>query len=380
MELLTVLVIISMLMGFSAAAYYRMSRSFKEQAALAAVDVALRQARNSAVAANAPAFVEIDTAERRVVPWVYRTVGFWHFEDRDSYGKTRGAYHDGVMRGAVLYPDGKIGKCARLQENAWVDLGNHPDFDLEDGGYVVAQVRPACYTFTGDNFIFYKRNSYALKAAAGGVLVGEAGGKTVKSGTYKLVPGRWSKVAFAWDRHSLRLFVDDCLVGVAAGGRPKVTDSPLLIGADAGSFEGLVDEARVMAATSGNAVVLPPSYTVAHTVDPWSAVFFAPDGSLDQRYHAGAVSITLTQGTKARTVAISQLGQTTRLEVENVESKKEAPASSPGATAAAKNQPPAKSKVRLRTPEEEPARKAEDVKSEPKPAPKAPENAKEGEQ
>lgn len=335
LEILAVLFILSLLLGLSATAYWRMGKSFKEQAAAAALDVALRQARNAAISANAPAWVEIDVAEQRVVPWVYRTVGFWHFEARSDFGNTTGAYHNAIMRGAQLFPDGKVGKCARLREGCYIDLGADPDFDCEDGGFLEAYIRPATYTFAGDNFIFHKKNAYSLKIATGGVLVGEVGGKSTKSTDYRIVPGRWSKVAFAWDRHSTRLLVDDCLVGLGPGACPPLSDLPLLIGHETASLDGLVDEARVMAATAGNTLQLPKSYTLKHTAAPWNAIYFAGDGTLDMRYHAGPVSVTLIESRKARTVSVSMLGQTSCSEVETIEEKKDA-APTPASVAAVK--------------------------------------------
>ena len=321
LELLSVLAILSMMMAISIGAYVRMSRVFREQAAAADLDVALRQARNAAISANAPAFVEIDVQKRRIVPWVYHTVGFWHFEDRSDFGRTTGAYHNAIMRGAESFPEGKVGKCARLRENCFVDLGAEPDYDCEDGGYLEAYIRPASYTFAGDNFVFFKKNAYYLKVGLRGVLVGNAGGKTVQSSGYHIVPGRWSKVALAWDHSSTRLLVDDCLVGVGPGGKTPISDYPLLVGHETASLEGLVDEVRVMSASAGNVLQLPNSYTIKHTAAPWSAVYFASDGTLDLRFHAGPISITLVKDDRLRTVAISMLGQTTRTEVERIETK-----------------------------------------------------------
>lgn len=326
MELLAVLVILSMMLALGAGAWWRMSQSFKEQSAAAQLDVVLRQARNSAITANAPAFVELDTEGLRIVPWAYRTVGLWHFEERSSYGKSTGAYHEAILRGAELFPEGKIGKCVRLREGACVDVGADPDFDCDDGGFLEAYIRPAAYTFTGDNYIFFKKNAYSFKIGRGGVLSGNVGSITVEARTYHIVPGRWTKVALAWDRYATRVLVDDCLIGVGPGSRPPLSDYPLLIGHDTASLEGLVDEVRVMTAVAGNALYLPPGYTITHNAAPWRAVYFAGDGTLDMRYHAGPIAITLTRAERARTVTVSMLGQTTRLEVENVVSKKEAAA------------------------------------------------------
>lgn len=317
-ELLTVILIVALLMGLSGAAYWRMSRSMKEQAVAAELDVAIRHARNSALTANAPAFVEIDVEERRVVPWAYRTVGTWHFEEGKGVSHCKGPYHEALVRGAQMGMDGKIGKCAQLKDSAYIELGSDPDFDFTDGGFLEAYVRASTYSFGGEDYIFSKKNAYSLKVGKGGVLIGNAGNQTIES-TYRLVPGRWTKVAFAWDRQSTRLIIDDGIVAIGTGSKPPMSDYPLILGHETASFEGQVDEVRIMSADAGSAVNLSRNWTITHNFAPWKGVYFAPDGSLDMRFHAGPVVITLTQSDKVRTVNISMLGTTTRSEADKVE-------------------------------------------------------------
>lgn len=322
MELLTVIAIMSLMLTLSAAAYVNASRAQKAKGAAADLDVILRQVKNSAVGANATACVDIDEKKHNFTPWVYRTVGFWHFEDRDSYGRSTGAYHEAVLRGAELFPEGKIGKCAKLNPRSCVDLGASPDYDFEEGGYLEAYIRGS-HEFSAEQYIFFKEKAYFLKLGAGGFLAGNAGNHTLKS-AYRVIPGRWTKVAFAWDKHSTRLLADDAIVAVGDGSKPALSDNSLLIGhSDAGSFDGLVDEVRVMAVSVGKVLQLPESCTIKHNTSPWSAVYFGGDGSLDMRYHAGPVKISLSQDGRVYSIGISMLGETTRAEVEKAEPKPE---------------------------------------------------------
>ncbi len=330
-ELLVVIAIFCSLMGMGVAAYWRMSGAFKEEGAAAQVDILLRQARNSALTANAPAYVEIDTAHRRITPWAFKTVGLWHFERVDAYGRTHGAYSEGVLRGATRFDEGKVGKCVKLIPNTCVDLGASPDFDCEDGGYLEAYVRPAPDSFTSENYIFFKEGAYGLKIGASGVLSGYVGGATVKSRSYRIAPGRWTKVAMCWNRQSLRLLVDDAIVARAPGGPAPITDHPLLVGHESANLLGLVDEVRVMSVLGGAPLALPARFEIRHTTAPWDAIYFAPDGTLDMRYHAGPVSVTLVHERRARMVSVSMLGATRRHELEKEQAPEEA--DSPGAPA-----------------------------------------------
>ncbi|MFH0938088.1 MAG: prepilin-type N-terminal cleavage/methylation domain-containing protein [Planctomycetota bacterium] len=320
LELLVVIAILTMLMGFSAASYRRMSETHKAQGAAANLEVVLRQARNSAISANAPSFVEIDSKNRRFVPWVYQTVGVWHFESADTYGRSTGAHHEATLRSARIHKDGKIGQCVRLDvSGAYVDLGADPDFDCETGGYLEAYIcLPSNSQFSLENYVFSKKNAYSLKIS-GGELIGNVGAKAARSRNYRISAGRWTKVALAWNLESISVLVDDAIVGRDTGPiKTPLTEFPLLIGHETASLPGLVDEARVMAVFAGRALDLLQTYSIRHTATPWSSIHFAADGSLDMHYHAGPLSITLIQGGKERTVTISMLGTTTRKEVEAV--------------------------------------------------------------
>lgn len=319
-ELLAVLAILATMMALSAAVYWKMSQNMKEQGAAAEIDVALRMARTNAVSSNAPAFVELDAEGHTVTPWVYKVVGLWHFENKDGFGRTPGAHSSAILRSADIKDDGKIGKCAYLPPGSCIDLGINPDFDCDDGGYLEAYIRPFGINDGGTGYIFFKQDCYSLTIKMDGTLQGFAGGKNLDAPSYHLAPGRWTKVGLAWDRHSTRILVDDAAIAIGPGSVPQTNDKPLLVGHEDGGFVGRVDEVRIMTASKGHSVYLPNASTLKHTAQPWDAVYFANDGSLDIRHHPGPVTITLLQGTTARSVTVSMLGLTSRAEVQDKES------------------------------------------------------------
>src|SRR5438105_3838773 len=89
-EMIVVMGLLTMLFGIGIGTYMLMSKSFKEEGAISQLDVLLRQTRNSAVTANAPAYVEIDVENKRIVPWATRVIALWHFEDEKS-GESTGS-------------------------------------------------------------------------------------------------------------------------------------------------------------------------------------------------------------------------------------------------------------------------------------------------
>ena len=169
MELIVVMAILVILMGMSAAVYVNMSKAFKEQGAAADLDVLLRQARNNAISNNAPAFVEIDIAKREITPWVYKTVGQWHFEKVDGYGRSNGAFHNAKLQGAVIYKEGKIGSCVQLRDNACVDVGASSDFDCDDGGCLEAYIKPLTIEQGGSGYIFGPRRRFQVMVTVVGM-------------------------------------------------------------------------------------------------------------------------------------------------------------------------------------------------------------------
>ncbi len=329
LEMIIVIGLMTLLMGLGVGSYIAMSKNYKEEGAISQIDVMLRQVRNSSVTSQSPAYVEIDTETRRITPWATRTVALWHFEDCDEFNHTTGSRHGAALRGARQDKNGKIGKCARIAPGNFIDAGDDPDFDLDDGGYIEAYIRPLAGDFTGDNFIFSKDGAYSLKIGKKGVLIGQiaGNGKTpstkVFSKTYKIVPGRWTKVAFAWDRNVTRVMADDLVLATGPGATPPTNSSPLLIGHDSSSFDGLVDEVRILSAVSGGTLELPKSFTITHTAAPWSAIYFAGDGALDMRFHSGPIQILVENEGRVRGLAIDMFGNSKRIELEKINKKKE---------------------------------------------------------
>lgn len=321
-ELLVVISILVGLLAISVFAFRMTSKSFKDKAAAAQLETVLRQARNSALGSNAPAFVEleIDKEEHRprVIPWAYRVAGQWHFEDAKGY-ETTGAFGiNGIIRGCKP-ADGRVGKClafgypgSRGEFNSgYVDCGESKEFDFVNGAYLEANVF-GLYEFNTQRYVFKKKDCYSLRVDRGGELVGEVRGEAIRSEGFGIPPRRWTKIAFAWDARSSRLLVDDALVAVGPGFKAPPKDEPFLIGDDNASFLGLIDEVKVMAVIPGKELILPVGAKIEHNAKPWDAIFFGPDGGLDIRYHTGPLRVTIVQGRKRRAVSISMLGLTHR--------------------------------------------------------------------
>ena len=329
LELLVVIGILSLLMAIGVAAFRRTSMRMREDAAAARLDTLIRQARNSALSSGAPAFVELDTTNSapRAIPWAYRLAGLWHFEGHAGARETSGAFRKKALVVGCKSVEGKIGKGLCMGDSAGtfrghVDCDADPDFDCEDGGYLEAYICGES-PFSNRQYVFHKKNAYSLSVESGGVLVGMAGSGQVAAQNYLLAPRRWTKVAFAWDRRSSRVLVDDAVMGVGPGLKAPINNEPLFIGDEQATFLGRIDEAKILAAVAGEALELPLEAKLIHNAQPWNAIFFAADGSLDLRYHTGPLTIDIVQGEKRRGVTVSMLGLTQRGDVVSEKTEEE---------------------------------------------------------
>lgn len=310
-EVLLVMGLLAALMAIGAGVYLLFSSRMKGEAVPRELETTLRQCRASALYARAPARVQVE--ERRVSVWQYQLAGLWRFEKKVN-GAFVGARDLRAYARCVEEGEGKIGNAAVLwsgrEATGYLECEQSPDFDCENGGYLEAYVYGQ-YEFDQLQFVFRKKDCYELGINDGGFLVGRVGMKAeVRSPHYRVPPRRWTKVAFAWDAHSLRLLADDAVVGLTMPGRATpVNEEPLCIGDSMSPLVGRIDEVRIFRNVRGRTFETPPEVTLVHNAAPWNAVHFGPDGALDPRYHAGGLRFDLRNGEKQRSVFVSLLGE-----------------------------------------------------------------------
>jgi hypothetical protein len=327
LELLVVLGIITLVMGLGAAAYIKSSQRMREEGAAAELEVLIRSAHNSG-----PSFVTIDTLPNPnnpadvpwvAIPWSYKTIGQWHFEG----GNVKAGFGQEAINRGCTPCDGKVGmgisfisdKPGQGHGTGCLDLGHNPELALSEGGWLEAWIR-GTVDWNGSQFIFNKAGCYSFSVEPGGYLRGQAGSDFIKVRDYQLPLRRWTKVAFAWDKHSSKILIDDALYAVGPGMSATLSrNDPLTVGDDNASLLGCVDEVKIMAVFSGKTLRFPPGTKLTHNLTPWNAIFFAPDGTLDVNYHTEPAFVDLlTPESRKRRIFVSMLGSTKRGEVEKL--------------------------------------------------------------
>jgi prepilin-type N-terminal cleavage/methylation domain-containing protein len=302
-EMLVVLAILGILMGISIGAF-RKSVPSRDVARNAVLD-ALRQARLFAVAENAPASVHLDLAEGEggwptVTARGRRTVGGWHLESTALEGWPDAAHGGGLEE----EPKGALGHAVALSDvdPSWVDFGASPAFDAEEGfalEFFVKTLRPR------SQVLFSKGKGFTLRSEADGALtlevrvqrLDEQGQKKLlhlsqKTPAPVLVAGRFVKVVASYDGLEMRLSADDVVALDELAPRPEAfapdRESPLVAGSDDAPAGFTLDEVK-FGIFAGDSQPLRDMELGSGA----QAVHFAPDGTLDPRFHQGPVELLL---------------------------------------------------------------------------------------
>jgi prepilin-type N-terminal cleavage/methylation domain-containing protein len=316
LELLTVLTLISVLMGIGVGMFRKLNLG--KALAVAQVKDALRAARLFAIEQSAPSRVEIDLEARRLISTGFVAVGNWHFEDELSRGWPTLA----DVTGAELIADGAIGRGLRFTPDSrgFVSLGRSPSFDADQGVVLEVAVRVDEHQ---DVDLLAKGIAYGIAMTGDGGLVmrvrarergllGEGDGEVRTLAAAQCVPlDVFARLAGAYDGRVMSLAVDGREVARKEfeESLPIYSDEPaeLLAGSSKPRFHGDLDEVRIGSSVTAEADALPEGVRFENAV----AVHFAPGGRLDSSRHAGPVAIGLVYDAERmrREVVIGLLGE-----------------------------------------------------------------------
>ena len=329
LELLTVLAILSLLGGLSAAAFQAARRNYSLSATASQVETLLLQARNTAIRGGIPVRVIVDPSANTITAFAFESLGEWSFEDTNSEASvTLGLFRDPAeMHGAEFDPDGHVGQCINLN-GGFVDCGNVSRFDIRVGLYVEAWIRPHESTPTesrrptrgtrrrgraktpstpesgGVAVILAKGRAFFLGTRPDGALEGGIGPYHGRTSPGVVVAGVWSKVAMRFEGDAIRLYADGVehdvipvgVPGLNRNRRPKPPPSipldpgALTIGASTNGFTGRVDEVRV------RGMIEPKEYTLGprQKILGWRKdIWFDGRGHLDARKHERPLRLLL---------------------------------------------------------------------------------------
>lgn len=315
LELLTVLALISVLMGIGVGAFRKLNPG--RAMAVAQVKDALRSARLFALEQSVTSRVVLDVKENVVAASGIVAVGDWHFETEDGRGWPVNARFDG---GTSVQPGGAIGNCVVFppSDPGTVRLGRGPAFDFVAGMRLEAFVRvgkdaTGRILSKGEAFVLSIGPGRALK---GSVMVssrqsGETAEPLTVDATEALPVERWVRVGLTHDGRSLKLWQNGVEVASIDDQERRLpvpeSDAEIMLGSVRPAFVGAIDEVKIGSFVTQQAPPLPEGVRLSAGGDVW----FDARGRLDSRFHTKPVTITLVYDDESRTrdVMVSLLGE-----------------------------------------------------------------------
>ncbi len=329
-EVLVVMAIISILMGFGIGMYQSLSALGKATQARNTIIETMQAVKGSSMKMEAA--LVVDPQGNRVYGLEFGTVASCNFEaptdpDADTTRIQGLSYKVGANTGGELkpFPFGHTGGGIDFSSGGDVNFANYADYDLVEGVTLKIWVYPTA-NVTAD--LIRKGKSYGvrLKRGPGAPIVegflalGEmtdengvtaSGRERFDTGDYTLKLNRWNGIEMKYDRNTMSISID-------AYGRGAVLrfvkrdekrpiepdlDADLIVGSP--QFQGRLDDLKVLGIIAGDTRKLPGDVVIEG--DKVRTIFFK-DGKLDPRYHQAPETIVLIYEGVPAPITIGLLG------------------------------------------------------------------------
>ncbi len=240
LELLTVIVILSLMMGISISLFTNANKDLGVRASANHVISLIRSVRDHSRIGSEPAWVVLNPAEGSIHALTQKTYGEWHFEDTDSTGAF--GRNANISKGTLV--PGRIGMAVSLSGSGSVDCGVIPIFAPDQGLSV--------------EFWYYRINSSRsqtlftigdqaeMKVSTSGKIISKLGDLTLSSGKITLRTAEvWYHVHLVHNGREMQLFLNGTRVAGKAGTVRWTREDSLVIGASRGGIRGIIDEFRI---------------------------------------------------------------------------------------------------------------------------------------
>lgn len=301
LELLLVMGLMAMLLGAGVGMLTQLDLG--KRAAVGSVQNAIRAARNSALARNAPARVKIDVTNALLESESLAVIGTWHFESE----RLEGAFGlDGVLRGGAIVDDGFVGKALSFAgKNAFAEVPVHQDssFDLslgfaidcavrvdEDGGGRLLRIGHSVgIDVTGSREV----KAWFVPEVRDTTGTLTRGGKlSAESAPDALVQSRWARIHVEYDRRRLLVAIDGVEVArLEATANVWRVEDPLSLSDESSSFPGTLDSLVISAVAASDVLQLPE--TVRFAAGTSTDISFDAGGNLDREHHTSPAKVVL---------------------------------------------------------------------------------------
>ena len=307
LELLTVLVIFSLLLGITASFMQGANKDLGVAAAANHAVGVLRVAHQQSRSSSSPSWIVLDTKQGRIFLLLKETVGEWHLEDM----VTTGAFgkHGKPSGGASQAQVARVGKGIQLSGGS-INFGEVPVF-MPDQGFSIefwylrrsGRGRGVLATI-GDAVEIVSENDGHVEARIGTL--------RVSSGQIRLPLDAWCYLQLLYSGREARLILNRREVQLASGRADWVRPGASFSVGGSG-FTGIVDEVRLGLILPRDEVALPAevSITVEGVQVPESGevvIAFDSEGRLDPSVSPQPFSFIVKSTADAKRITVGPGG------------------------------------------------------------------------
>jgi len=306
LELLTVLVIFSLLLGLTAAFMQGANRDLGVAAAANHAVGVLRVAHQESRSSAAPSWVVLDSKLSRIYMLSKETVGEWHLEDM----VTTGAFgKDGKVSGGQLV-NGRVGKAIQLSGSASIAFGEVPTYAPDQG--ISIEFWFLRRSGRGRGVLASVGDAVEIAAETDGHIEARVGTIRASSGQIHLPNDAWCHLQAIYSGRELKLILNRREVQSVAG----KTELPRGVNFSVGGsgFTGIIDEVRLGLIIPREEYYLPSECTIvlkAGAVMPDSGEFaigFDAEGRLDPSVTPQPFSFTIKSPAAQQEITIGPGG------------------------------------------------------------------------
>lgn len=349
MELIVVIVILGIILGFAVYIFQSSAKNLSVPAAQTQVKSMIKFARDASRLNNSPSWVVIDTKQRSCALLVKEIVGQWHLEAKNGR-KVAGAFgRDADLKGPVAVVPGKIGNAVQLTNRSSIVCPEVPIYHPKQGFAIEfwmyrdhSDARQMLATVGRMIRIELRKTSYYVRPCTWCGKTIESDAKkcplcgrdpikvnpvqregmllSAKVGTLEvhnldpLAPYHWYKVEFLYAAGEARLYLNDVLVGADTGTVDWSQSAPLVFGSGANGYQGVVDELtlslivprEVYALAQGVQFEFDQAVRLSKAGE--CVVHFDKEGRLDSSKHSGPVTFKIKSQTEEASVTVELSG------------------------------------------------------------------------
>lgn len=237
LELLTVLVIFSLLLGLTAAFMQGANRDLGVAAAANHAVGVLRLAHQQSRSTSAPSWVVLDTKQNRIYMLLKETVGEWHLED----AALTGAFgRDGKGNNPNIVP-ARVGKGLQVSGSTGASFGEMPTYTVDQG--VSIEFWFLRRSNRGRGTLASIGDAVEVTAENDGHIEAKVGNLRVSSGQVRLPNDAWCHLQMLYSGRELKLILNRLEVGSVPGRTELPRGATFSVGGS--GFTGIIDEVRL---------------------------------------------------------------------------------------------------------------------------------------